>query len=139
MKVRFGVLGAAAFAVLPAAAAAQVTGSRVNPGDNPAAERARSSVDRSSAEADPAFEAPAEAGATVLAEPADFRAGAEVRDTAGDLVGTIEAVERDGAVVATGSVRAKLPLSSFGKNGRGLVISLSRAELEAAARARGGG
>jgi hypothetical protein len=36
-------------------------------------------------------------------------------------------------VVSTGKVRAKLPLTSFGKNNLGLVISLTQAQLEAAA------
>ena len=84
-------------------------------------------------------ESEAAAGETVLAEPADIIVGAEVRDPDGGLVGTIESVDAQGAVVATGNARAKLPIGSFGKNGRGLVISLSRAELEAAARAESGG
>lgn len=80
-----------------------------------------------------------EAGETVLAEPADISVGADVRDPEGGLVGTIESVDAEGAVVATGDARAKLPLGSFGKNGHGLVISLTRAELEDAARAETGG
>lgn len=84
-------------------------------------------------------ESEAAAGETVLAEPADIIVGAEVRDPDGGLVGTIESVDAQGAVVATGNARAKLPIASFGRNRRGLVISLSRAELEAAARAESGG
>ena len=49
------------------------------------------------------------------------------------MVGTIESVDATGAVVATGTARAKLPLTSFGRNNQGLVISLTRAQLEAAA------
>lgn len=81
----------------------------------------------------------AQTGATALAEPADFRTGAAVRDTEGGLVGTIESVDAEGAVVSTGRVRARLPFGSFGKNARGLVITLTRAELEAAARAESEG
>jgi hypothetical protein len=76
----------------------------------------------------------AAAGATVLATAADVRAGVAVRDQSGGLVGTIESVDASGAVVATGTARAKLPLASFGRNDQGLVISLTKAQLEAAAR-----
>ena len=66
----------------------------------------------------------------------DVREGSTVHDTQGGVVGTIESVDENGAVVSTGRARARLPFSSFGKNGRGLVISLSRAQLEAAVAAR---
>lgn len=76
---------------------------------------------------------PAEAGPVTEATAVDFRTGIEVRDPNGGLVGTVEAVDAEGAVVSTGSVRAKLPFRSFGKNNLGLVISLTRSQLEAAA------
>jgi hypothetical protein len=85
---------------------------------------------QASASAQPA----ADAGPTVLATAADIRAGVQVRDQTGAAVGSIESVDATGAVVATGNVRAKLPLTSFGRNNQGLVISLTRAQLEAAAR-----
>ena len=75
-------------------------------------------------------------GPVTAAQPTDFRTGIEVRDATGGMVGTVESVDSDGAVVFTGNVRAKLPFQSFGKNNLGLVISLSRAELEAAATAQ---
>jgi outer membrane biosynthesis protein TonB len=84
---------------------------------------------QASAPAQPA----ADAGPTVLATAADIRAGVQVRDQTGGAVGSIESVDATGAVVATGTVRAKLPLTSFGRNNQGLVISLTRAQLEAAA------
>ena len=62
-------------------------------------------------------------------------AGAQVSDTAGAAVGTVETVDADSAIVSTGSVRADIPISSFGHNGQGLVLSMTRAQLEAAARA----
>jgi hypothetical protein len=74
-----------------------------------------------------------EAGATTLATAADVVAGVQVRDQTGGMVGTIESVDATGAVVAPGTARAKLPLTSFGRNNQGLVISLTRAQLEAAA------
>lgn len=123
-KMRF--LGAAAaILAFPAAAAAQVSEA---PAEQPAAAAPE--------QAQAAAPEPAEAAAVTAATAADVRSGAEVRDTSGGLVGTIESVDAEGAVVATGSVRAKLPFSSFGKNGEGLVISVTRAELEAAAAAQ---
>ena len=65
----------------------------------------------------------------------DVTEGSAVRDTAGGLVGTVESVDETGAVVSTGRLRAKLPFSSFARNGAGLVISLTRAQLEAEAQA----
>ncbi|HEV2864955.1 MAG TPA: hypothetical protein VGX37_00420 [Allosphingosinicella sp.] len=81
-------------------------------------------------------ETAADAGTVTSAGAEDVRAGAVVQDPQGGLVGRVESVDAEGAVVSTGSVRAKLPLSSFGKNGRGLVISMTRAEFEAAVAAR---
>jgi len=85
------------------------------------------------AEAQTQMQAQADVGPTVLATAADIRTGIQVVDQAGGAVGTIESVDGTGAVVATGTVRAKLPLTSFGRNNQGLVISLTRAQLEAAA------
>ena len=62
-------------------------------------------------------------------------AGAAVRDAQGGEVGTIESVDADSAIVSTGSVRADVPLTSFGKNGQGLVLAITRAQLEAQAQA----
>jgi hypothetical protein len=72
--------------------------------------------------------------AVAAATQADLRAGAAVSDTQGGSVGTIESADTEGAVVATGKARAKLPLASFGKNASGgLVVSMTKAQIEAAA------
>ena len=71
-----------------------------------------------------------------VASAADIRAGSPVLDPQGGTVGTIESVAADGAVVATGTARARIPLASFGKSDRGLVISVTRAQLEAAVSAQ---
>ena len=68
-----------------------------------------------------------------LATAADLRTGVQVRDQNGALVGTVESADATGAVVSTGTVRARLALASFGANGQALVISMTRAQLEAAA------
>lgn len=74
--------------------------------------------------------------ATAEAAPsADVKAGAEVRDPKGELVGTIESVDAQGAVIATGASRVAIPISSIGKNEKGLVIAMTKAELDAAAKA----
>ena len=69
------------------------------------------------------------------AAAADVKAGAEVRDTDGNMVGTVESVDANGAVIATGEARVQIPVTSFAKNDQGLVITMSKAELEAAAEA----
>ncbi len=72
--------------------------------------------------------------AVAAATQADLRAGAAVSDTHGGQVGTIESADVEGAVVATGKARAKLPLKSFGKNASGgLVVSMTKAQIDAAA------
>lgn len=75
-----------------------------------------------------------QAAATAPATAADLRSGATVRDTQGGTVGTIESADASGAVVNTGAARARLPLTSFARNDSGLVISMTKAQLEAAAR-----
>lgn len=94
-----------------------------------------------------AAQAPADANAQAAPPPtppaapsvraataADLRAGAQVVDTTGAVVGTVESADANGAVVSTGTVRARVPLASFASNGTGLVISMNRAQFEAAAR-----
>ena len=65
---------------------------------------------------------------------ADVKAGAQVFDQQGGTVGKVDSVDPEGVVVSTGSVRAKIPLSSFGAGSKGLVIGATKAELEAAAK-----
>jgi hypothetical protein len=55
-----------------------------------------------------------------------------VFDQKGGVVGKIESVSAKGAVVSTGKARAEIPVASFGKNDKGLVISMTKAEIEAA-------
>ena len=59
-----------------------------------------------------------------------------MHDAQGGVVGTVESVDETGAVVSTGRARARLPFSSFGRNGRGLVIAMTRAQFEAEVAAR---
>lgn len=59
-------------------------------------------------------------------------AGAKVYDTTGAEVGTVESVSGGNAVVFTGTKRATLPGNAFAKNDKGLVISMTQAQLNAA-------
>jgi hypothetical protein len=74
-----------------------------------------------------------QSGATVTtATAADVKAGVPVFDSKGGVVGKVESVSAKGAVVTTGKAKAVIPVSSFGKNDKGLVMSMTKAELEAA-------
>jgi hypothetical protein len=75
-------------------------------------------------------DASASSGAVTTASAADVTAGAKVMDPDGGMVGTIEKVDANGAVIATGKARVQIPIASFAKNEDGLVISLTKAELE---------
>lgn len=95
------------------------------------------------APADPAM--PASDAAAPAAAPADAAAsaapagataqltpGATVFDTQGGTVGTIEAVNGTDVVVSTGTAKASIPVASFGQGANGPVLSLTKAQLEAA-------
>jgi len=64
----------------------------------------------------------------------DIKKGVSVYDQSGALVGKVDSVKGDGAVVNTGKARAEIPLASFGKNDKGLVVSISKADLDAQAK-----
>jgi hypothetical protein len=67
------------------------------------------------------------------ATSADIKAGASVRDQNGGTVGKVESVTSKGVVVSTGKVRVTVPPSSFANGDKGLVIGMTKAEIEAAA------
>lgn len=60
--------------------------------------------------------------------------GAAVMDAKGGAVGTIASVNGDVAVIDTGVVKASVPTSSFAKSEKGLLLGMTKAELEAAAK-----
>ena len=66
------------------------------------------------------------------AAPSDLVVGAQISDSRGKPVGTVQTVEIYGAVVATGAGQVKVPLEAFGKNRKGLVLSITKAEFDAA-------
>lgn len=68
------------------------------------------------------------------AKAADVKVGASVYDQTGALVGKVDSVDANGAIVSTGESRAEIPLSSVGKNDKGLVITVTKSEIDAQAK-----
>lgn len=83
------------------------------------------------------------AAATAAAPAGDVTAqlttGAMVYDPQGGQVGTIEAVNGADIVVSTGTTKASIPATSFGRGAMGPMLSLTRAQLEAAVAGGGSG
>lgn len=87
------------------------------------------------ASAVPAFaqQATTASSAAPAAATANVTAGAAVMDAKGGAVGTVALVTGDVAVIDTGIVKASVPTSAFAKSEKGLLIGMTKAELEAAA------
>ncbi len=64
------------------------------------------------------------------ATSADLVAGSQIFDKKGVAVGTVDRVDSDGVVVATATGRVKVPLEAFGKDAKGLVFSVTKAEFD---------
>lgn len=64
------------------------------------------------------------------AKSADLVAGAEFADNKGVEVGYIKAIMSDGVVVATQAGQVKVPAEAFGKNSKGLLIGMSKADFD---------
>jgi preprotein translocase subunit YajC len=84
--------------------------------------------------ASPLMAQDAAAPAATTAPAANVTAGAAVMDTKGGMVGTVASVTGNLAVVDTGVVKASMPTSSFAQSDKGLVIAMTKTELEAAAK-----
>lgn len=69
---------------------------------------------------------------TAAASASDIIAGSGVQDVRGKPVGTVESVAADGAVVATAAGKVMVPLEAFGKNKKGLMLGITKAEFDAA-------
>jgi hypothetical protein len=67
------------------------------------------------------------------ATEADLAKGKVVNDPSGKPVGTIDSTTEAGVVLTVGQKRVQIPRNAIGKNEAGLVISVTKAELEAAA------
>jgi preprotein translocase subunit YajC len=108
-------------------------GTETAAGQDAAAEAATPADSGADAAAATGTGATATASTATAATAADVKAGATVVDQQGGTVGTIESVDANGAVISTGKARVQIPVTSFAKNERGLVISLTKAQLEAEA------
>ncbi len=74
------------------------------------------------------------AATPAAATAADVKKGSSVYDKNGDLIGKINSVSGKNAVVSTGKVKVTVELTSFAKNDKGLVLVMTKAEIEAAAK-----
>ena len=70
----------------------------------------------------------------VPATAADLVVGSAVRDKSGADIGMIEGVEADGIVVASAVGKVKVPTEAFGKDKKGLLLQISKADFDAAVR-----
>ena len=73
---------------------------------------------------------PQAAEAAKPATAADIVAGSALSDSTGNPIGTVESVDAEGAIVANGTTRIRVPLESFGKNSKGLLLPITKAEFD---------
>jgi hypothetical protein len=74
--------------------------------------------------------AKAKASRAVPAKPDDVTAGSEVRDSKGVVIGKIESASMAAAVVVADSGKVEVPLEAFGKNNKGLLLAVSKADFD---------
>jgi hypothetical protein len=67
---------------------------------------------------------------TVAAVTTDLTAGASVFDRRGKLLGTVQGSSGAGVVVAGQSGAVAVPVEAFGKNGKGLMLDLTKAQFD---------
>jgi hypothetical protein len=132
MGLRLTIIAAATI-VLPAAAGAQDTAQDQQSAQQPAAEAATQPGDAAQATAKAQTDTSAKAGGASASTKAEVKAGASVYDSKGKLVGKIDSVDGKSAVLNTGKVQVKVPMSSIARDEKGLAIGMSKAEIEAAA------
>ena len=70
------------------------------------------------------------ASRAVPAKPADIIAGSDVRDSKDVVLGKIESVSMAAAVVATEAGKVEVPIEAFGKNNKGLLLALTKADFD---------
>ena len=63
--------------------------------------------------------------AAVKALPEDIKPGAVVRDIRGVQIGTVVSIDATQAIVDTGQTKIGVPLIGFGKDDKGLLISMT--------------
>jgi len=88
---------------------------------------------------EPAAPAAGQGPASATSAKASVAAGAAVLDAKGGAVGTIASVTGDIAVIDTGVVKASVPVASLATSDKGVLIGMTKAELEAAAKGAAAG
>ena len=78
-------------------------------------------------------QAAAPAAAPAASVASQVKAGAKVFDTSGAEAATIESVNGDLVVVSTGTNKVTMPMASFAAGANGPVVSVTKAQLDAAA------
>lgn len=71
----------------------------------------------------------------VPAKPSDVLVGAGIRDSKGIQLGTVESVSLTAAVVVTAEGKVEVPLEAFGKDSKGLVFAMTKADFDAQVKA----
>jgi hypothetical protein len=74
---------------------------------------------------------PVKGNRAVPASPDDVTVGSDIRDSKGVVLGKVDSVSMAAAVVAADAGKVEVPLESFGKNNKGLLLSLTKAEFDA--------
>lgn len=138
MGFKLSMLTAVALGCIPIAAGAQA--SYPSGGSSQSSDvQAQEGMTKAEAASKKASDAKADAkasGSATAATEADVKAGVSVFDSKGGSVGKVESVDAKGAVIDTGKVKARVPISSLARNDKGLVISMTASEIEAAANAK---
>ena len=79
---------------------------------------------------DPVVEqTPVKKGKARPAQPGEITVGSLLRDSDGKLIGKVDSVDSEGAVVASGDARVKVPLIAFGKDDVGLLLGITAARF----------
>ena len=79
---------------------------------------------------DPGRPRPAREDASRPAKANELTVGAAISDSQGADVGYIKSIESDGVVVATAGGQVRIPAEAVGKNKKGLLIGMKKAEFE---------
>lgn len=74
---------------------------------------------------------PVKSSRPVPVVPEDVAAGSEVRDSKGLVLGAIERVGMDYAVIASPGGKIEVEFSSLAKNNKGLLINMRKAKFDA--------
>jgi hypothetical protein len=77
-----------------------------------------------------AAKARSQLGRARAAQPGEVTVGKPVNDTTGQLMGLVERIEPDGALVYNGAAIVKVPIDSFGVNRKGLLLQMTKDEFD---------